>query len=63
VRYLDQQNEIRTLEAEGLLATCVQHEIDHLEGILFVDHLTALKRNMILRKLLKAKKAGQAVSA
>jgi peptide deformylase len=63
VRYLDEQNEIRTLEADGLLATCVQHEIDHLEGILFVDHLTALKRNMILRKLLKAKKSGQAVSA
>jgi peptide deformylase len=63
VRYLDAQNEIRMLEAEGLLATCVQHEIDHLEGILFVDHLTALKRNMILRKLLKAKKSGQAVSA
>jgi peptide deformylase len=63
VRYLDAQNEIRVLEAEGLLATCVQHEIDHLEGILFVDHLTALKRNMILRKLLKAKKSGQAVSA
>jgi len=63
VRYLDAQNEIRTLEAEGLLATCVQHEIDHLEGILFVDHLTALKRNMILRKLLKAKKSGQTVSA
>jgi len=63
VRYLDDQNEIRMLEAEGLLATCVQHEIDHLEGILFVDHLTALKRNMILRKLLKAKKSGQTVSA
>ena len=63
VRYLDDQNEIRMLEAEGLLATCVQHEIDHLEGILFVDHLTALKRNMILRKLLKAKKSQQPVSA
>jgi peptide deformylase len=63
VQYLDEQNEIRTLEAEGLLATCVQHEIDHLEGILFVDHLTALKRNMILRKLLKAKKSGQPASA
>ncbi len=56
LRYLDHENEIRELEAEGLLATCVQHEIDHLEGVLFVDHLTALKRNMILRKLLKAKK-------
>jgi peptide deformylase len=59
VRYLDHENEIRELEAGGLLATCVQHEMDHLEGILFVDHLTALKRNMILRKLLKAKKTAK----
>jgi len=57
VRYLDRQNEVRELAAEGLLATCIQHEIDHLDGILFVDHISALKRNMILRKLLKAKKA------
>ena len=62
VRYLDHENEIRELEADGLLATCIQHEMDHLEGILFVDHLTALKRNMILRKLLKAKKSQQPVS-
>ena len=58
VRYLDHQNESRELEAEGLLATCIQHEMDHLDGILFVDHITALKRNIILRKLLKAKKSG-----
>jgi len=58
-RYLDAQNEVRELAAEGLLATCIQHEMDHLDGILFVDHLSALKRNMILRKLLKAKKAGK----
>lgn len=58
VRYLDYENEIRELSAEGLLATCLQHEIDHLDGILFVDHISALKRNMILRKLLKEKKAG-----
>ncbi len=57
VRYLDHENEIRELDAEGLLGTCIQHEMDHLEGILFVDHLSALKRNMILRKLTKAKKA------
>jgi peptide deformylase len=63
LRYLDYQNEIRTMDAEGLLATCLQHEIDHLDGILFVDHLTALKRNIILRKLLKAKKTDQPVSA
>jgi len=57
VRYLDREGEIRELEAEGLLATVVQHEMDHLDGILFIDHLTSLKRNMILRKLLKARKA------
>ncbi len=57
IRYLDYENEIREIEASGLLATCLQHEIDHLDGILFIDRLTALKRNIILRKLLKAKKA------
>ena len=62
VRYIDHENEIREFEAEGLLATCIQHEMDHLDGILFVDHLSALKRNMILRKLLKAKKADKPVA-
>jgi len=57
LRYLDHQNEIRELEVEGLLATCIQHEIDHLDGTLFVDHITALKRNIILRKLVKSKRA------
>jgi peptide deformylase len=57
VRYLDRQGENRELEADGLLATVIQHEMDHLDGILFIDHLTSLKRNMILRKLLKARKA------
>ena len=57
VKYLDHENKPREIEAEGLLATCLQHEIDHLDGILFIDHLTSLKRNIILRKLLKAKKA------
>jgi len=56
LRYLDEQNEIREVELEGLLATCVQHEIDHLEGVLFVDHISALKRNIILRKLAKLKR-------
>jgi peptide deformylase len=60
VRYIDENDELRELEAEGLLATCIQHEMDHLEGILFIDHLTALKRNIILRKLLKARKAAEA---
>ncbi len=56
IRYLDRDNDIREIEAEGMLATCIQHEIDHLDGLLFVDHVSALKRNMILRKLQKAKK-------
>ncbi len=60
IRYIDYENEIREIAADGLLATCLQHEIDHLDGILFVDHISALKRNMILRKLLKEKKAGGA---
>ena len=61
VRYLDYQNEIREMEADGLLARCIQHEADHLEGVLFVDYLSLLKRNIILRKLAKAKKQTAAV--
>ncbi len=61
--YLDRDNETRTLEADGLLATCIQHELDHLDGVLFVDRISALKRNMILRKLLKAKKSDTTPSA
>jgi peptide deformylase len=56
LRYLDYQNEIREIEASGLLATCVQHEIDHLDGVLFVDHISMVKRGMILRKLAKSKR-------
>ena len=58
VRYLDEHNRKREVEADGVLAVCLQHEMDHLDGILFVDHVSALKRNMILRKLRKAKKLG-----
>ena len=56
VRFLDYQGEIRELDCEGLLATCIQHEMDHLKGVLFIDHLSKLKRSMILKKLTKAKK-------
>lgn len=63
VRYLDHENEIRELEADGLLAKCIQHEIDHLDGVLFVDHISAVKRNIILRKLSKAKKHGAYAAA
>lgn len=59
VSYIDENNEPRTLETEGMLATCIQHEIEHLEGVLFVDHLSLVKRNIILRKLQKAKRAGE----
>ncbi len=56
VRYLDENGETRTVKGDGLLSTVLQHEIDHLDGILFVDHLSAIKRSMILRKLVKAKR-------
>jgi peptide deformylase len=57
VRYMDRDGKRQELHATGLLATCVQHEIDHLDGILFVDHLSPLKRNMIMRRLSKQQKA------
>jgi peptide deformylase len=53
LRYLDQSGARREVEAGGLLAACIQHEIDHLDGILFVDHISALKRNIIMRRLAK----------
>jgi peptide deformylase len=56
VRYLDYHGKAQELRCDDMLAVCVQHEMDHLEGILFVDHLTRLKRQMILRKLAKSKK-------
>lgn len=63
LRYLDAENEIRELDAKGLLATCIQHEMDHLEGVLFVDHISSLKRGIILRKLAKAKRLNAPVPA
>jgi len=54
--YLDRDGKLRTLEADGFLADCLQHEIDHLQGKLFIDHLSRLKRAMALKKLEKAKK-------
>ncbi len=56
VRYQDQQGAKQEVEADGLLAACLQHEIDHLNGVLFVDYLSALKRNIMLRKLAKEQK-------
>ncbi len=56
VEYLDGDGQPQTLEADGLLATCLQHEMDHLDGVLFLDHLSKLKRSMALKKLAKAKR-------
>ncbi|RED45112.1 peptide deformylase [Aestuariispira insulae] len=56
VRYLNEKNEACEIEADELLATCVQHEIDHLDGVVFVDHLSTVKRSMIMRKLKKLMK-------
>jgi len=53
VRYLDASGARKEIEADGLLSACLQHEIDHLDGVLFVDHLSALKRNIMLRRLAK----------
>ena len=55
VEYLDYNGEKKILKAEGLLAICIQHEMDHLEGILFIDYLSKLKKSMIIKKLSKAK--------
>jgi peptide deformylase len=59
VSYSDLDGKRREIDAEGLMAACLQHEIDHLDGILFVDHLSLLKRNMIMRKLAKEQKAAR----
>ena len=56
VKYLDYEGNEKTLDAKGLLVTCIQHEMDHLEGILFIDYLSKLKKSMIIKKLSKQKK-------
>ena len=56
VKFLDYNGQAQTLECDELLATCIQHEMDHLDGILFFDHISRLKRNMIIRKLEKSKR-------
>ena len=55
IEYLDYNGTKKLLKAEGLLATCIQHEMDHLEGILFIDYLSKLKKSMIIKKLSKGK--------
>jgi peptide deformylase len=57
VKYIDRDGKNQMVEAEGLLATCLQHEIDHLNGVLFIDHISRLKRDMVIKKFTKAAKA------
>jgi len=61
VEYLDYNGEKKLLKANGLLATCIQHEMDHLEGILFIDYLSKLKKSIIIKKLSKQKKSSEAL--
>ena len=61
VKYLDLEGQPREVHATGLLATCLQHEIDHLNGVLFIDHLSKLKRDRVVKKFTKqAKRAAEA---
>ncbi len=59
VKYLDLEGQPREVEAKGLLATCLQHEIDHLDGVLFIDYLSKLKRSRVLKKFTKAAKRAE----
>jgi peptide deformylase len=59
VRFLDYHGRQQEIDCEGMLAVCIQHEMDHLEGTLFIDHLSRLKREMMLKKLAKARKAAE----
>lgn len=59
LRYLDRQGEAQEMHAAGLMATCLQHEIDHLNGVLFIDHISRLKRERVIKKFQKAQKLGK----
>jgi peptide deformylase len=59
VKFLDREGKLQEIEASGLLATCLQHEIDHINGVLFIDHISKLKRDMVLKKFAKAAKRGE----
>jgi peptide deformylase len=59
VRYLDRMGEGQELTASGVLSTCIQHEIDHLDGVLFIDYISKLKRDRVIKKFVKAQKLGK----
>jgi peptide deformylase len=62
VKYLDLDGKKQEIDAKGLLATCLQHEIDHLNGVLFIDHISKLKRDRVMKKFTKAAKLGKPVA-
>jgi peptide deformylase len=59
IKYVDENGSEQLIEADGLLSTCVQHEIDHLDGIVFVDHISRMKRDIIMRKMVKSHRLGE----
>ena len=61
VKYLDRDGKPQEIEADGLLSTCLQHEIDHINGVLFIDHISKLKRDMVMKRFKKAAKRGEPV--
>jgi peptide deformylase len=61
VKYIDVDGKKQEIEAKGLLATCLQHEIDHLDGVLFIDHISKLKRDRVIKKFAKAAKLGKPI--
>jgi peptide deformylase len=61
VKFLDLEGKLQEIEASGLLATCLQHEIDHINGVLFIDHISKLKRDMVMKRFKKAAKRGEPV--
>jgi peptide deformylase len=61
VKFLDLEGKAQEIEARGLLATCLQHEIDHTNGVLFIDHISKLKRDMVMKRFKKAAKRGEPV--
>ena len=63
VNYLDLEGKTHEITAKGLFATCVQHEIDHINGVLFIDHISKLKRDRVTKKFIKAAKAAKKVEA
>jgi len=63
VKYLDLDGTAHEIEAKGLFATCIQHEVDHTNGVLFIDHISKLKRDRVTKKFIKAAKTGKKVEA